>query len=110
MKRYDLPPVTGMDAQTGLLLAMLESATREWQEMLGEVSEEELCWQPFPGGHSIGALILHIADVEAHWLYEVGAGKTRPAEERKTLLSEETDQGAVQWPTPPARPFAWFLE
>jgi len=109
MQRVDITPVPGVDVQVGLLLAVLEDVTKEWREELGDVSEEQIVYQPFPGGHSIGALILHIADVEVFWLYEVGASKERPAEELKTLLSEETQQYQVQWPVPPRQPLAWYF-
>ncbi len=109
MKLRDLAVDTDLDPQVGLLLAVLDDVTSEWREELGEVGEEAVLWQPFPGGHSIGALILHIADVEAHWLHEVGAGQPRPAEEVSRLLSNETDQYKVEWPNPPAQPLAWYF-
>ncbi len=110
MRRVDIVPVAGADVQIGLLLSVLEDVTRQWTGELGAIPDEYITWQPFPGGHSIGALILHIADVEAYWLHQVAAGVERSEEELKTLLSDETDQYAVQWPTPPARPLEWFLE
>jgi uncharacterized damage-inducible protein DinB len=111
MQRVDITPVAGADIQVGLLLAVLEDVTNEWREELGDVSEEQIVYQPFPAGHSIGALILHIADTEAFWLYEVGAGKERPAEELKALLSEEIQQHQRQflWPTPPRHPLSWYF-
>ncbi len=98
-----------VEPSVALLLAVLEGGTQEWLEELGEVSDAEIVWQPFPGGHSVGALILHIADVEAHWLHEVAAGAARTPGEAATLLSEETDQYAIRWPAPPRQPLAWYL-
>ena len=109
VERVDVPPVSGLDVQTGLLLAMLDDGTKEWREELGDVSNETALWQPFPGGHSIGTLILHIADVEAYWLHQIGSGQPRSEEELARLLSEETQQYQQFWPTPPARPLSWFL-
>ncbi len=108
-ERVDVPPVAGLDVQTGLLLAMLDDATNDWREELGEVSEEAVVWQSFPGGHSIGALILHIADVEAYWLHQIGAGQARFEEELARLLSKETQQYDISWPRPPAQALPWFL-
>ncbi len=108
-ERVDVVPVAGLDVQTGLLLAMLDDATNDWREELGEVSEEAVVWQSFPGGHSIGALILHIADVEAYWLHELGAGQARSEEELARLLSKETQQYDISWPRSPAQPLSWFL-
>lgn len=69
---------------------------------------ETLTWQPFPGGHSIGALLLHIADVEAYWIETVIAGRELSPEEQTEMLSDSTDQYAVDWPTPPAEPFEYY--
>jgi uncharacterized damage-inducible protein DinB len=109
MQKVDLTP-DGANMEIGLLLAMLDDATKEWTEELGTVDDEAIIWQPFADGHSIGALMLHIADVEAYWIQQIGAGKQRSAEELKAFLSEETNQYAVQWPAPPAQPLEWYLQ
>jgi len=103
-KLYDIAPLTGMHPEIGLLAAALEDGTREWREELGRVSPDALVWQPFPGGHSIGALILHNIDVEAYWIEQFCAGKNRPEGEERLLLSEETHQYSVEWPKPPKKP------
>ena len=108
-QRLDVSPIPGSDVQIGLLLAILDDATNDWRGELGDVPDEMLLWQPFPGGHSVGALILHIADVEAYWLHEIGAGLARSDEELARLLSKETQQYDLTWPRPPAQPFSWFL-
>ena len=105
----DITPVETGDPGIGLLLAVLDDTTNEWRKYLGDVPDEALNWRPFPGGHTIGGLILHIADVEAHWLHEVAAGVVRDPEELATLLTEETQQGAVQWPDVPEKPLSWFF-
>ena len=104
----DIAPAPGTNIQTGLLMAVLEDVTNEWRDELGEVSDEAILWQPFPGGHSIGALILHMADVEAYWLHQIGAAQDRSQEELSRLLSEETQQDQISWPTPPAHPLSWY--
>ena len=104
----DVKPVADLNAQTGLLLAQLEAGTQEWREELGDISEAAVIWQPVPHGHSVGAILLHIADVEAYWLYEVAAGRSRSPEELSRLLSEETQQYAMQWPTPPLQTLGWY--
>ncbi|MCI2430864.1 DinB family protein [Candidatus Acetothermia bacterium] len=108
----DVKPVAGLDPQVGLLLTMLDDGTKEWREELGEIEvpDEAVIWQPFPQGHSIGAVILHIASVEAFWLQGVADGRPLSPEERKILLDDETDQYAIRWPTPPRHPLAWFYE
>lgn len=108
-ERIDVAPLAGLDIQVVLLLAALDNTTGEWREQLGDVPDEALIWQPFPGGHSIGVLLLHMADVEAYWLHEVAAGQERTSEELRALLSEEIRQYQVQWPTPPAQPLSWYI-
>ena len=90
MKRIDVPPVEGLNPEVGLLLAMLDDGTREWRGELGEVPEEAAVWQPFPNGHSIGAVILHVAGVEAFWLHQVAAGRERSSEEEARLLDRKS--------------------
>ena len=109
-KLYDVAPLEGSDLQIGLLLSMLEEGTIEWREELGAVSEEAVVWQPVPNGHSIGGVILHIADVEAFWLHEVAVGHKRSQEEIERLLSQETQQYQGIWPKCPHEPLSWYLE
>ena len=110
MTARDVQPVPGLHPEIGLLLAMLDDGTQEWRRELGEVDEETLAWQAFPEGHSIGAVLLHIADVELYWFQEVAAGVPRSAEDGERLLSARTDQYAVQWPAPPRQPLAWYFQ
>ena len=109
--RVDIVPDTqAAEMGVGLLLAVLDNTTREWREdELGDVPDETVVWQPFPHGHSIGALILHIADVEAGWLHEVGAGQVRSEAEKAALLSRETDQYKVRWPDATRQPLSWYF-
>ena len=106
----DIAPSAEHNPELGLLFASLEDGTREWRGELGDVSIEQLVWQPFPGGHSVGGLLLHIADVEGWWIETVLAGRERSEEEVRQMLSEETKQSSVEWPTPPAEPFAYYDE
>jgi uncharacterized damage-inducible protein DinB len=110
MSKIDLTPLEDIHPEIGLLLAILDDVTKEWTGELGRVSKETLVWQPRPEGHSIGALILHIADVEAYWLHEVAAGQPLTEAHNRLFLSEETQQYQGKWPTPPKRPLSWYLE
>ncbi len=109
---YDVASVETLSPQVGLLLSMLDDNTQEWREELDDidVTEDMLVWQAFEDGHSLGGIILHIADVEAAWIHTGAAGLERSPEELKTLLSEETQQLNVNWPTPPRKPLNWFFE
>lgn len=101
---------TAPATQTALLLALLNDGTREWRDELGDVTPDALLYQPEPNGHSIGAVLLHIADVEGFWLYDTATGDGRTLEELQTLLSKETNQNAGVWPAPPPHPLAWYYE
>jgi uncharacterized damage-inducible protein DinB len=107
---YDVAPVQGMHGEIAVLAAQLVDGTREWREELGDAEPGTVVWQPYPGAHSIGALILHMADVEGYWIEDMAAGRARPEEELRQLLSEETRQYGGEWPSPPVRPLAWYFE
>lgn len=108
--QYDVAPIAGFDLSIGILLASLQDSTREWREELGEPPIEAIQWQPAPNMHSIGALILHIADVELYWFSEFAAGNEIDPQDLKLMLSEEIQQDEVQWPVPPAEPIQWYFD
>lgn len=110
MNHFDVAPLSGHDPQIGLLLASLEDSTREWRKNLGEPSVEALQWQIEPGSYSVGALLLHLIDVEDSWLRQFLAGGEEIPEETTLLLSEETKQIEGIWPPAPAYPFRWYIE
>jgi uncharacterized damage-inducible protein DinB len=98
------------NAPIGLMLAMLDETTRKWRREIGRVGRETVVWQPARDAHSIGMLILHIADVEAYWLHQVVSGQPLNELDLKLLLSDETRQYAGIWPSPPKKPLSWFYE
>lgn len=108
MATKDISPESEGEGHISLLLSMLDDNTIQWREALGAISEEVLQWQPIPQGHSIGMLILHNAEVEAHWLHEVITGVPTSAELSRRLLSSEIDQFAGKWPTPPQQSLRWY--
>jgi len=106
--RTDIRISTDLHREPGLLLGLLDQTTGEWRHEMGDVPDETVIWQPFPNGHSIGAIILHIAHVEAMWIKMVGAGRPLSREQVETLFSESTHVDGVQWPVPPAEPLSWY--
>ncbi len=110
MRSFDVEPLKGYDPTYGLLLATLQDGTREWLEELGEPSEDALVWQPISGGHSIGGLVLHIAEVEAWWFEEAALGRKLSEEDLALFMSRESDVDAGKWPTPPRKPWSWYAE
>ncbi|WP_395145373.1 DinB family protein [Armatimonas sp.] len=89
-------------------LTQLDQATHEWLGELGEdLTDPELMWQAFPNGHSIGALLVHIAEVEAYWLHHIACGE--PYQDREgEVLKGEIDQFGIRWPTPPTYPLHFY--
>lgn len=107
---YDVAPADGYPLEYGVLVASLQDGTREWRSELGDVSEEEIIWQPYERGHSIGAIILHMIDVEAFWIETAALGRERPAGEAEELLSDQIDQYGFDWVVPPKRPLSYYIE
>jgi uncharacterized damage-inducible protein DinB len=106
----DIKQSKGLDPVLGIQLAMLDRGTEEYREGLGKVSQDLLRWQPYENGHSIGVILLHIADAEAYWFEEVASGRERDPKELKKLLSVELDQYVPTWPKAPKKPLLWFYE
>lgn len=107
---YDVEPASGYPVEYGLLVSTLQDGTREWREELGDVTEDALVWQPYRNGHSIGAIILHMIDVEAFWVETAALGRERSSDELEELLSAETDQYSFNWVVPPRKPLSYYLE
>jgi uncharacterized damage-inducible protein DinB len=105
---FDIAPLPGYPDPYGILLATLQEGTRDWKQELGEPDRKLIGWQPFPNGHSIGAVLLHIASVEVFWIEEFCLRRTTSPEEAKRLMTEETDQYKVSWPTPPDEPISYY--
>lgn len=89
-------------------LAQLDQASHEWLSELGDdVNEAELIWQAFPDGHSIGAVLTHIAEVEAYWLHHIACGEPYQDIEGD-VLNGEIDQYGIKWPPPPPHPLSFY--
>ncbi|RYG69211.1 DinB family protein, partial [bacterium] len=107
----DVQPLPGYPEPYGLLAAILQDGTREWRDELDpDIDEDTVVWQPYPGMHSIGAIILHIIFIELVWFERVVLGQPMDPEERKLLLAQETDVDDWRWPTPPRQPISWYFE
>jgi uncharacterized damage-inducible protein DinB len=60
----------GVDPETGLWLAKLYDTRQRMAEVLTGLSDDLLDAVPPNGGSTIGALLYHIAIVEADWLFD----------------------------------------
>lgn len=107
----DAAPLPGYPEPYGLLCAILQDGTNEWRMELGDdVSEDAMVWQPYPGAHSIGTIILHIIMVEVYWFEKFVLDLPLDPEEVKLTLWEETDVDEGVWPEPPRKPISWYFE
>ncbi|MBI5707676.1 MAG: DinB family protein [Armatimonadetes bacterium] len=106
----DLQEFNHLPEPYGLLAGILLDGTREWRgELDSDLPPEAISWQPDPGGHSIGSIILHIADVESFWFERVLMGLPSDPNQDKLLLSEETKVEIGEWPTVAPRPINAYL-
>lgn len=110
MDTFDLDSLPDLHPEIALLVATLLDGRREWKENLGEVTDEAVVWQPYENGPSIGGILLHIAGCETFWFDSFARDLTPDASLPHIAYDNELDQDNHVWPTPPAKPFAWFLE
>jgi len=107
----DIEPLAGYKEPYGLLAALLQDGTEEWRaELDDELSEEIMIWQPYAGMHSIGAIILHIINIEVVWFERFVLDLPANPEERTLLMANETDVDEWSWPIPPRKPLSWYYE
>ena len=71
IEQFDIVPLPGYEPEIGLLLAAMERNTANYRGNLGRCGKDLIRWRAFPGGHSIGSVLLHLADVEAYWIEQV---------------------------------------
>jgi len=107
---FDIVPLPGYPVEYGVLLATLEDSTCEWKGELEDVEPDLICWQPYPKAYSIGAVLLHIAEVEAYWIEEFSLGRKLSTEEVEQCMGAEIDQNAGSWPTPPREPLSYYYD
>ncbi|RYG45473.1 DinB family protein [bacterium] len=107
----DAEPLPGYQEPYGLLCAILQDGTREWRwELDPDLNENAVVWQPYPGAHSIGAILLHIVNTEVFWLEEFALDRTDDPEERRVRLADQIDVDNWQWPEPPRQPISWYFD
>lgn len=106
MALLDLAPERRASETLGFLWALLDDTTAMRRREIGDLPVDAIVWQPAPGSHSIGAVLLHMADAEQGWLHEVAGGTVRTQAQRDRVLADATDPFGGSWPTPPAMPLA----
>ena len=109
--RFDVDPLPGFAESYGVLCAILQDGTREWRwEIDPSLSVDAVVWQPEPGMHSIGGILLHIAAVEVFWFEQFVLGQPPNPQEQALLLNAETNVDEWRWPTPPRKTLSWYFE
>lgn len=108
-KLYDAAPLERCQPDFGLMAAILQDGTREWREELEGVTEDAIVWQPFPGGHSIGAVLFHIIEVESYWIETVCMGLPEDEALLKETMADQIKQYEFKWPIPPRKPLSYYF-
>lgn len=107
----DAKPLPDYQEPYGLLCAILQDGTNEWRlELDPKLSEDAIVWQPYPGAHSLGGVVMHIMAVEVFWFERFVLDLPSDPEELKLTLAEETDVDEGRWPEPPRKPLSWYFE
>lgn len=106
----DTVPLPGYREPYGLLLATLQKQSGGWRHQIGVPTPEEIVWQAYPGGHSIGMLMLHLAEVETYWIETVACGREMTPAELALYHCADTDPFTGKWATPPREPAAYYFE
>jgi uncharacterized damage-inducible protein DinB len=83
----------GYEPEIGRLLWMLEDSRRHTKRLIAKLGDADLDWAPTPQENSIGALLYHIAGVEAGWLYEEVLQQPSFTPEMIALFPEDYDNG-----------------
>ncbi len=84
-----LTPAKGFDPIVSEYFAQMEEVRRMLKEYVRDLTPEQLSWQPYEGGNSIGTLLLHIAGTEAFWIRERLGGEKLSREEWAEYGMEE---------------------
>ena len=92
----------GIHGHLGDFTAALETARRDLEGLLSDLTSPKLVWQPLSTVQSIGALLLHIACTETFWF-----GEELGAEEKKYLWDDSKDELP---PSAPPMPLDWYLD
>ena len=67
--------VLGFSPEIGRMIWMLEQGRQRSKATLTGLGDGDLDWTPAPGMNSIGALLYHLAAIEADWLYNEVLGE-----------------------------------
>ena len=89
------------------LVGFLREATCHSRQALGHVSDQAVAWQPFAHGHSISAMLLHVADQESLVVEEVILGGVRSEIMLELFGSDLSTVERGAWPKPMSESLEW---
>lgn len=113
----DVAPLPGYQNPYGLLCAILQDATVEWQtefdwsgDLVPSLGPDVMAWRPYPGGPNIGGQILHMIIAEVAWFEWFVLKREISSEDKELLMWDEIDVDTGTWPDPPSEPMSWYLD
>lgn len=83
MSTHTLTPTEGLTSAIGLLFAGMEEVRGQLDKALQGMTTEDIGKRAVPGAHSIGAIMLHIAEAEWWWMQCVVSGHKLTPEDRQ---------------------------
>ncbi len=89
------------------LIGVLREGTLHSRSGLGHVSDLAVAWQPFAHGHSISAMLLHVADQESLVIEEVILRGERSEVMLELFGSDLSTVERGAWPKPMTESLEW---
>ena len=109
IERVKLTPPPDVESQLGYWVASMDDIRENLKREVKGSTEDELCWQPFPEGDTMGNILLHIAHSESYWIEKMIARKEPSFEIKKELLINEFGPNQTGISTP-RQPYQWYFE
>lgn len=103
-------PVSNPSLELECVIDAWAETTDRWRAGLAGVSDEAVWWQPFRKSHSIGGILLHLADVEGQWFEEGLRGTPRSEHELEMVFGRAERPPIGEWIEPPHWPLAQYFE
>lgn len=103
-------PVSNPALELERVIDAWSETTERWRTGMAGVSDEAVWWQPFRKSHSIGGILLHLADVEGQWFEECLRDTPRSPHELELLFGGAEQPPKGEWIEPPRWPLAQYFE
>ncbi|HYE66870.1 MAG TPA: DinB family protein [Pyrinomonadaceae bacterium] len=83
VERYILSPAPGVTPGIGFYLGALEEVREQLDQIVRDMSNDQIARRAVPGANPIGALVLHIGEAEWWWMQCIVAGHELTEEDRQ---------------------------